>query len=432
MSAVSMPAPVARAVTPAGAPRAGDAGAESAEFASLMAGLLGEGAAADTGLVPADAAGDPAGDPAAAPTGNAAPDSPGDPTGDPTGDAALALLAAAAGQVVTAAAGTVDTKVPRVPAAAVPQGHPVVQGQPGPQSEGQVPYVHGSAPGSTSTVQALPGQALPGQAPVAGTGPVAAVAGPATATAPGTTGPVALPAEPGVTAATGEAASAEVTAALAGAARSADQAPAPAAALQPGVQAAPVSAQAPTALAAPPAVAPVHAGPLHVPDQVTAQVFPEIGRLAVRASSAGEGVHRITLNLHPETLGDVRVTLVVRGGEMKVSIHAATEAGRIMADSLPELRRLLASAGAGDATLAVRDTSANGAAMTSADQGSDRSGPGRTGYDAQQGHETHDQGARMRDGHHATDGSNRGPRGALPGPHDQARATRPAGVDVTV
>ncbi|CAA9401154.1 flagellar hook-length control protein FliK, partial [uncultured Nocardioides sp.] len=202
----------------------------------------------------------------------------------------------------------------------------------------------------------------------------------------------------------------------------------PVPALQAPLSAAPAAPPAPVA---PVLTAPVHGGPSHVPDQVTAQVFPEIGRLALRASSAGEGVHRITLNLHPETLGDVRVTLVVRGGEMKVSIHAATEAGRIMADSLPELRRLLTAAGAGDASLAVRDTTAGGATMSSADPGSDRSGPGRSGYDAQQGRQ-HGQDARMRDGHHATDGSTSGPRGALPGPHDPVRTARPAGVDVTV
>ncbi len=401
MSGISLPAvPVAVPVTSAGATATtGDPGAESGEFASLMAGLLGEEAPAT----------DPALDAA----------TPLDPAFvDP------ALLVASGAPVATQAPaapalpGIVDTKTPVPP---LPTPGPIERTGPvGPGSrpvddEGEVPRTYGCTTGVVIKGPRAPG--LPG-------GPAAPALSTEVPPKLATNGLVAPAAPvPAVAATTDTAAAAPGIDPLAGTTPAVPQPVVPTAGTQ-------VPPTAPIAAAAP--AAPVHAGPSHIPDQVTAQVFPEIGRLAVRASSAGEGIHRITLNLHPETLGDVRVTLVVRGGEMKISIHAANEAGRIMADSLPELRRLLGSAGA-DAIVAVRDTGAGGATLNTADQGSNRSDLDRSGYDAhQQGRDTHGQDARTRERHIATDGSNSGARGTEPGPPDQVRAIRSAGVDVTV
>lgn len=418
MTGISMPAvPVAVPVTPAGATATvGDAGAESGEFASLMAGLLGEDAPAA----------DPAVDPAA----------PVDPAlVDPALVVASGAPVATPAPAAPAVPGTVDTKDPKTPTTPLPTPGPIERtGPAGPGSRpvddgGEVPRAYGCTTGvvvkgpRTPALPTVPG--TPAQpTPVVDTPRQPPVAGPAGATplpaAPATTDPAAAAdtAVPGAAPATLPAADP-----MAGTtpAASLPVVPPTGAQVQPT---APIVAAGPSA--------PVHGGPSHIPDQVTAQVFPEINRLAVRAGSAGDGIHRITLNLHPETLGDVRVTLVVRGGEMKISIHAANEAGRIMADSIPELRRLLGSAGA-DAIVAVRDTGAGGATLNTADQGSSRSDLDRSGYDAhQQGRDTHGRDARTRDGHIATDGSSSGARGIAPGPPDQVRAIRSAGVDVTV
>ncbi|WP_426242320.1 flagellar hook-length control protein FliK [Nocardioides sp. LHG3406-4] len=420
MSGISMmpAAPVAVPTPAPAASKAGDAAAEPGVFASLMAGLLGE----DTAVATGDAGG----------AGGAATDETDQTVAD-----ADSVLVAAAVPVANPAAAAIATPVAVAPAA---------------------PGTADSEGSTESTTSTLPQVAADGGVEVTRTygcttgmvvkgGPRA----PELPGLPGTPGQPAAstqPGQPGGVPATGPApegagdGTASPGTAQAVPATAATAVPAPATATDPGA-AAPATAApqpvVPNAAVTPPAVTapltaagPVHAGPHHIPDQVTAQVFPEIGRLAVRASSGGEGIHRITLNLHPETLGDVRVTLSVRGGEMKINIHAATEAGRIMAEGLPELRRLLGHAGA-DAIVAVRDTGAGGATLSTADQGSNRSDLSRSGYDAhQQQRDAQGRDARTREGHFATDGSNSGPRGSASGPLNQVRASRSAGVDVTV
>ncbi|WP_183098672.1 flagellar hook-length control protein FliK, partial [Nocardioides pelophilus] len=107
----------------------------------------------------------------------------------------------------------------------------------------------------------------------------------------------------------------------------------------------------PTA-AAPPAASSQQPG---APAAVVHQVFPEITRLSL----AGNGTHRLTVTLQPEHLGEVRVTLVVRDGAVRVSIGSdhATEA---LIQGAPELRRLLEQAGATDARVVIRDASPAG------------------------------------------------------------------------
>lgn len=86
-------------------------------------------------------------------------------------------------------------------------------------------------------------------------------------------------------------------------------------------------------------------------DAVPGQVFPEV----VRLSQAGPGTHRMTLRLDPGTLGEVRVTLTVRDGEVQVRLAAQHDAHEVLAQSAPDLRRLLEQSGTVDARVAVAD-----------------------------------------------------------------------------
>jgi hypothetical protein len=86
-------------------------------------------------------------------------------------------------------------------------------------------------------------------------------------------------------------------------------------------------------------------------DAVPGQVFPEV----VRLSQSGPGTHRLTLRLDPGTLGEVRVTLTVRDGEVQVRLAAQHDAREVLAQAAPDLRRLLEQSGSIDARVAVAD-----------------------------------------------------------------------------
>jgi flagellar hook-length control protein FliK len=76
-----------------------------------------------------------------------------------------------------------------------------------------------------------------------------------------------------------------------------------------------------------------------------AAVFPPL-RLAA------DGVHRLTVQLHPADLGPVSVLAEIRGGEIHVHLAAVSEAGReALRTALPELRRDLQAAGFSTGTL---------------------------------------------------------------------------------
>ncbi|MFC7505674.1 flagellar hook-length control protein FliK, partial [Nocardioides sp. GCM10030258] len=97
--------------------------------------------------------------------------------------------------------------------------------------------------------------------------------------------------------------------------------------------------------------------PKSVERAVVAQVFPEVTRLA----SSGNGTHRITLTLQPAQLGEVRVTLVVRDGAVRVRMSGEAGDGAVrqaLATGAPELQRMLERAGATEARILVRDVNA--------------------------------------------------------------------------
>ncbi len=84
---------------------------------------------------------------------------------------------------------------------------------------------------------------------------------------------------------------------------------------------------------------------------VTRQVFPEV----IRMAGSGTGPKRVTLRLQPEFLGEVRVVLSTRRGELHVTLAASGDARRALQTGTPELRRLLEAVGSPDARVLVRD-----------------------------------------------------------------------------
>jgi hypothetical protein len=152
-----------------------------------------------------------------------------------------------------------------------------------------------------------------------------------------------------------------------------------------------------------------------------------------RLVTAGDGTHRVTLQLNPEALGEVRVVLTVRGGEVHVRLAAGTEAQRALVEGAPELHRLLELAGASDTKVVVRDLGpASGTAAPSGPvgQGGDghaRPGSGETGPGAERSPDQH---AGTRGGRTARDGTSDG--ASPPRPVEQVTDARSSGVDVTV
>jgi flagellar hook-length control protein FliK len=150
-------------------------------------------------------------------------------------------------------------------------------------------------------------------------------------------------------------------------------------------------------------------------------VFPEVTSLVSR----GEGVHRITLSLKPEALGEVRVVMTVRDGAVHVRLAAGHEAQQALLEGSPELSRLLEHAGATDTRIVVRDLFA--AAAPTAGSSSTSTGGAGHGTDLGQG-----QGLDAGSGRsHAMDGSTTG-GATTPRSAQSATRTRTSGVDVTM
>ena len=77
-----------------------------------------------------------------------------------------------------------------------------------------------------------------------------------------------------------------------------------------------------------------------VTQSAAAQVVPELTRLV----QAGPGTHRMVLRLDPEHLGDVRITLTVHPGGVRVRMATGSEDARAtLHEGLPALQRALES-----------------------------------------------------------------------------------------
>jgi len=100
---------------------------------------------------------------------------------------------------------------------------------------------------------------------------------------------------------------------------------------------------------------------------VLRQVFPEITAVA-----STPGTHRLAITLHPADLGEVRVTVVVRGDSVRVNVATDPTNGiarTALEHGAPELRQLLESTGA-NARVDFRDLGAAiGAGLGSATDG---------------------------------------------------------------
>ncbi|MEU8611874.1 flagellar hook-length control protein FliK [Actinoplanes sp. NPDC048791] len=68
-----------------------------------------------------------------------------------------------------------------------------------------------------------------------------------------------------------------------------------------------------------------------------------------------DGVHRLTVNLHPADLGPVQVVAEIRNGEINVQLSSSTDAGHeSLRNALDDLRRELQQSGFGNASLDLR------------------------------------------------------------------------------
>lgn len=117
---------------------------------------------------------------------------------------------------------------------------------------------------------------------------------------------------------------------------------------------APVSVAAAAGVADAPAPAP---GPVSNP--VLDQVTPVFTRLV----SGPEGTHRMMLRLHPADLGEVHLTVTVRGDTVDVTVAARPEARDLLVGGSSELRGLLESVGRTATQITFRDLPGTGSAV---------------------------------------------------------------------
>jgi len=176
------------------------------------------------------------------------------------------------------------------------------------------------------------------------------------------------------------------------------------------------------------------ATPTQQTGRTTAALLDQVSPTLTRLVSRGDGEHRMTLKIHPADLGEVHLTVTVRGERVDVDIAASAEARELLRDGLTQLRGLLDPTGRGGGQLVFRDLPTpppgqpvSAEAGTGGDQGA-RSGSA----DADGSAEGHDG-----RGPHA---SPQAARTASPGPADVRPAApppRPAGpgtrtVDLTI
>jgi hypothetical protein len=88
------------------------------------------------------------------------------------------------------------------------------------------------------------------------------------------------------------------------------------------------------------------------PHRVIDQVFSQITQVAGHATQAAQ---RVTVKLNPDNLGEVRIVLTHRQGELHVSLAAGEQARSTLTDGSAELHRLLQTAGHSDSRIVVRD-----------------------------------------------------------------------------
>ncbi|MCW2848612.1 MAG: flagellar hook-length control protein FliK [Marmoricola sp.] len=185
---------------------------------------------------------------------------------------------------------------------------------------------------------------------------------------------------------------------------------------------APATAVAPPTTPLPQVTPPAPATPVATPaadprpaaaHPVAAQVIPEVTKLF----STGEGVHRVTLELNPRALGEVRVVLTVRHGDVHVRLAAGSEAREALALSSGDLNRALEHIGVKDHRLTLAElpgVNPGAATQTHSDTTESRQqqAPFTGRFDTEHHHGSRQ--PRMGDGSTATDGTD----------HDHGSRTR--------
>jgi len=109
-----------------------------------------------------------------------------------------------------------------------------------------------------------------------------------------------------------------------------------------------VPSVAPTPAAAPTSASATAAGPA---SPVVDQVLTALPRMVLR----GDGTSRLTLKLHPADLGEVHVTVTVKGGAVDVSLAADARARAALGAGSDRLRGLLESLGHSSGQVVVRE-----------------------------------------------------------------------------
>jgi len=113
-----------------------------------------------------------------------------------------------------------------------------------------------------------------------------------------------------------------------------------------------VTATAPTTPSTPVA-APQAAAPA-LPAPPATQLAMHIAPLRLTA----DGVHRLTVNLHPADLGPVQVVAEIRNGEINLQLSGSTDAGHdALRDALGDLKRELEESGFANCSLDLRQGS---------------------------------------------------------------------------
>jgi flagellar hook-length control protein FliK len=239
-----------------------------------------------------------------------------------------------------------------------------------------------TAPATTTTTDAPPGIDA-----------AAAGAEPATAS-----GPEELPATPGTTdEATSAARSQDSTPETATDTATAGPAPQPATAPA-------LNQAAPQVTTVTQVAGPADAAGTPAPRVVANQVIPEVTKLF----SNGEGVHRVTLELNPRALGEVRVVLTVRHGDVHVRLAAGSEAREALALSSGDLARALEHIGVKDHRLTLAElpgVTASASTQTFSDttEKHDQNASFTGRFDTEQHPDSRH--SRMGDGSTATDGT---------------------------
>jgi len=136
--------------------------------------------------------------------------------------------------------------------------------------------------------------------------------------------------------------------------------PAPAADTAPRAD---VSAPAPVPVVAAPAVSSVAVTPTDAPAPVSNPVLDQVTPAFSRLVSGPEGTHRMMLRLHPADLGEVHLTVTVRGDTVDVTVAASPEARELLTDGSSQLRGLLDAVGRSAGQIVFRDLPGTGSTV---------------------------------------------------------------------